>query len=165
MDNPYYERLVNASLRFVSYRPRSEKEFTDFLTNKLKRWKVAGGVLIKKVIERMRELGYVDDKVFAAWWVDQRMAFKQKGRRYIALELARKGISREVIEEVFSTTKDGLAAFNELEVAKIAIERKIVTWARLPIIEQKKKMYTFLAQRGFSSDTICKIIDEIVKKE
>jgi regulatory protein len=157
MDNPYYERLVNASLRFVSYRPRSEKEFTDFLTKKLTKWKVSGGVLIKKVIQRMRELGYVDDRAFAVWWVMQRADFKPKGRRFVAMELTRKGISRDLIEEV--------GGFDEFAGAKKAIEKKIVLWARKPVIEQKKKMYTFLTQRGFSSGTIGKIIDEVVKKD
>jgi len=165
MDNPYYERLVNASLRFVSYRPRSEKEFTDFLSKKLNTWKVSGDVLIKKVIERMRELGYVDDRAFAIWWRDQRTDFKPKGRRFIALELARKGISREIIEDALSASEDEPGALNEVENAKKAIEKKLVLWSHKPIIEQKKKMYTFLAQRGFSSDTIGKIIDEVVKKD
>jgi len=165
MDNPYYEKLVNAALRFVSYRPRSEKELTDFLTKKLTRWKVSGGVLIKKVIERMRELGYVDDRVFAAWWVDQRTSFKPKGRRFIALELTRKGISREYIDEALKGQEGDKKRFNELEGAQKAIQKKLVLWARMPIIEQKKKVYTFLAQRGFSSDTIEKIIDEIDKKD
>jgi regulatory protein len=165
MDNPYYERLVNASLRYVSYRPRSEKEFTDFLTKKLTKWKVSGNVLIKKVIERMRELGYVDDKVFASWWRDQRTDFKQKGRRYIAMELTRKGISRELIEETLNDSRGAEGAFNEFAGARKAIQKKLVLWAQKPLIEQKKKMYTFLAQRGFSSDTIGKIIDEVTKKD
>jgi len=165
MDNPYYERLVNAALRFVSYRPRSEKEFTDFLSKKLNTWKVSGDVLIKKVIERMRELGYVDDRVFAAWWRDQRTDFKPKGKRFIALELARKGISREIIEDVLSEEKGEERSFDELAGARKVIEKKLVIWSQKPLIEQKKKMYTFLAQRGFSSDTIRKIIDETIKKD
>jgi regulatory protein len=165
MDNPYYEKLVNASLRYVSYRPRSEGELTDFLTKKLTRWKVVGGVLVRKVIERMRELGYVDDRAFAAWWRDQRTSFKPKGRRFIALELARKGISREIAEEALSEERADQGAFDELKGARIAIAKKLVLWAHKPLIEQKKKVYTFLAQRGFSSDTIGKIIDEVVKKD
>lgn len=165
MDNPYYEKLVNAALRFVSYRPRSEKELNDFLTKKLARWKVAGGLLINKVVNRMRELGYVDDRKFAVWWVDQRMSFKPKGRRFIAMELTRKGISRETIEDVLEAAGGGQKTFSELKGAQKAIQRKLVLWARKPIIEQKKKVYTFLAQRGFSSDTIGKIIDEIDKKD
>ncbi len=165
MDNPYYEKLINAALRFVSYRPRSEKEFTDFLTKKLAKWKVSGSILIKKVIDRMRELGYVDDRVFASWWLDQRMTFKPAGRRLIAFELMRKGISRDIIDEAFLHQREEKPLFNEIDEAKKSIKKKIVLWERMPLIEQKKKLYTFLAQRGFSSDTIRKIIDEVGEKD
>lgn len=165
MDNPYYEKLINASLRFVSYRPRSERELNEFLTKKLTRWKVSGSLLIQKVIDRMRDLGYVDDVAFAKWWRDQRISFKPKGKRFIALELARKGIAREVTELVLTASEDEKGSFNEFESAKKAISKKIVKWRKMPVIEQKKKMYTFLAQRGFSSETIGKIIDETAKKE
>ena len=97
MDNPYYERLVNAAIRYVSFRPRSEKELRDFLTKKLTKWKVSGDLLISKVIARMGELGYVDDAQFAAWWIDQRTAFKPKGNRLIKMELKAKGVSDSVI--------------------------------------------------------------------
>ena len=46
-----------------------------------------------------------------------------------------------------------------------AIKKKIVIWAQMPIIEQKKKVYTFLAQRGFSSVAIENIIDGLGKKD
>ncbi len=164
MDNPYYEILVNSALRFVSYRPRSEKELTDFLSKKLVKWKVSGSVLIQKVIKRMQELGYVDDSKFVSWWIDQRSEFRPKGKRLLTLELLRKGIPRQTIEEAFSG-RSVETPFNELEGAQKAIKKKLVLWARLPTIEYKKKLYTFLAQRGFSSDTIEKIIDEVVKKE
>lgn len=155
MDNPYYEKLVNAALRFVSFRPRSEKELTDFLTKKLTKWNVSGGVLIQKVVSRMRELGYVDDRAFVSWWITQRCAFRPKGKRALVGELMKKGISKEMIET---------NSFDEDESAKKAIQKKIVLWAKLPIIEQKKKLYAFLAARGFSSETINRIIDGLGEK-
>jgi regulatory protein len=163
MDNPYYEKLVNTALRFVSYRPRSEKEFTDFLSNKLARWKVSGSTLVKKVVERMRELGYVDDQAFTAWWINQRNEFRPKGRRVLIFELLRKGVKRGVIEDTIGSGME--TPLNELESAQKAIQKKIVLWARMPIIEQKKKVYTFLTQRGFTSETIGNIIDELGKKD
>ena len=155
MDNPYYEKLVNAALRFVSFRPRSERELIDFLTKKLAKWKVVGEELIKKVVERMRDLGYVDDHAFVSWWLTQRSTFRPKGKRALVGELMKKGIPKDIIER---------ETFDEYESAKRAIQKKIVVWAKLPIIEQKKKLYTFLAQRGFSSETISRIIDGLGKK-
>ncbi len=163
MDNPYYEKLVGLALRFVSFRPRSQKELTEFLAKKMSKWKVVGAPLLQKVIERMRELGYVDDPKFVSWWITQRSVFRPKGKRALVAELRGKGISTAVIEEVFSGVSS--EDFSEYESAKKSIGKKIVLWAKIPKIEQKKKMYTFLIQRGFSSEIIGRVIDEITKKD
>ncbi len=152
MDNPYYERLVNAALRFVSFRPRSEKELTEFLTKKMVKWDVVGAPLLQKVVERMRELGYIDDKKFAEWWIEQRSAFRPKGKRALIFELQNKGVTHEF-------------QYDEKKAVAKVISKKIEIWARLPKIEQKKKVYTFLAQRGFSSETIRRVIDGLSKKD
>ena len=131
MDNPYYERLVNAALRLVSFRPRSEKELNDFLKGKLKKWKVVGEPLVKKAVDRMRELGYVDDRKFTEWWIEQRNAFRPRGKRALQFELKRKGIS-------------GTFVFDEFAAAKKAIVK----------MKPQQEVYAFLAARGFSSDTI-----------
>lgn len=146
MDNPYYEKLMNAAIRFISFRPRSEKELRDFLLKKPHHED------IDKVVERMRELGYVDDRRFAEWWVGQRISFRPKGKRVLQLELKRKGVEADV-------------KFDEEAAAKKAISKKIDLWSRLPVIEQKKKAYAFLAVRGFSFDTIRRVIDELGKKD
>jgi regulatory protein len=156
MDTSLYESLMRSAYRFVSYRPRSEKELKEFLKKKLSTWKVAGQLSVEKALERMRELGYVDDKKFVSWWVEQRNSFRPKGTRLLKMELLQKGIDRDLLGEM---------SVDEREGAQKAIRKKIVLWAQLPIIEQKKKVYTFLAQRGFSSDTIGAIIDEIGKKD
>lgn len=164
MENPYYDRLLAAALRFVSYRPRSEAEFTDFLQKKLKKWDVAGDLLLEKVKTRMSELGYIDDDAFIAWWISQRLRFRPKGMRIIKQELLKKGFPRDRIEEVISrlTKEDGVS---EEEAAKKAVQKKIILWAKLPRIEQKRKLYTFLVQRGFTSGTISRVIDELIQKE
>lgn len=128
MSNPYYEKLVNAALRFVSFRPRSEKELREFLQKKPNHEDV------EKVMERMRELGYVDDKKFAQWWVEQRSAFRPKGKRVILYELRKKGVIVEF-------------SLDEYALAKKAMARN------------PKNVYSFLSSRGFSSETIRRVID------
>lgn len=156
MDSSLYEKLLNAGFRYASFRPHSEREMRDFLQKTLKRWKTAGSVTVEKVMNRLRDYGHVDDKKFAHWWVEQRSLFRPKGKIAIRMELQKKGIPRSIIDE---------ETIDEQTNARKAIQKKIIKWAQLPIIEQKKKMYTFLAQRGFASDTIEKIIDETVKKD
>jgi len=156
MDNPYYERLVNASIRYVSFRPRSEKELRDFLTQKLTKWKVSGALLISKVIARMGELGYVDDEKFAAWWIDQRTAFKPKGNRLIKMELKAKGVPDSVIASALAPR----GAESLLEAARQAVARKLPLWSKLPDLARKKKLYDYLGRRGFDGETIARVIDD-----
>jgi regulatory protein len=165
MDTTLYDRLLASAFRFVSFRPRSEREIKTFLQNKLKRWNIAGNASVIKAINRLGEYGHVDDRKFALWWIDQRRTFRPKGIRAIKAELSQKGVSRALLDDVFSHESNDEERFDETQEAKKAIRKKIVLWAQMPIIEQKKKVYTFLAQRGFSSQTIENIIDWWVKKD
>ena len=142
--NPTYERLLGASIRFVSYRPRSEKEIRNFLQKKLTRWKIFGGTVVQKVADRLAELGYLDDAKFAAWWVEQRQTFKPKGKRLIMQELKAKGVG---VEDVY-------IAQDEIEAARRAVQKKLTLWEKLSTLDRKKKLSNFLTRRGFAYDTI-----------
>src|SRR5260221_4154782 len=102
MDTTLYEKLLASAFRYVSFRPRSEREIREFLQTKLKRWHIAGDVSVVKAIDRLREYGHVDDRKFAAWWVSQRSAFRPKGARALKAELFKKGVSRDVAQESVS---------------------------------------------------------------
>ena len=149
MDNPYYERLINAAIRFVSFRPRSEHELREFLLKKPNHQD------IEKVILRMRELGYADDEKFASWWVQQRTAFRPKGNRVITMELRSKGVADNVIASVLASR----GSESLLAAARQAVARKMPLWSKLPNMARRKKIYDYLGRRGFDGATIGKLID------
>lgn len=159
-----YEKLMNASLNYVSYRPRSQKEVESYIAKMLKRWKVEDEAVGEKIIMRLAELGYLDDFKFASWWISQRSTHRPKGLRALQFELSSKGISPAVSAEAFRIFQNQEDGVSEPDLAKKAVQKKLVVWAHLPIIEQKKKVFTFLASRGFGSESIGKIIDELAKK-
>ncbi len=68
-----YEKAKNQVFRFLSYRERSEKEVKDYLQRKGYTIDV-----IEKVIKRMKELNYLDDRRFAKLWVKNRANSGQK---------------------------------------------------------------------------------------
>lgn len=156
-----YEKLIAASIRFVSYRPRSAKEITDFVTRKLKNSHTTAPLVIQKVLERLTELGYIDDHAFGIWWVGQRTGRKPKGAKAIRLELLRKGIAPEVISE--SIAKVMKEERSEPELAKAAAEKKRDTWKTLPAAEQKHKLAQYLLQRGFASEVVWSVVDDMAK--
>jgi|SRR3989344_2501218 len=141
-----YQKLLDSSFRFLSFRPRSEKEIGTFLQKKNSR-------LAEKVTERLRELGYVDDVKFVQWWVSQRQGRKPKGMRMIIYELLGKGVARDIIEQVLSSEAE-----NQEELAKRALQSKIKT------IQDHKKLMNFLLRRGFDASTARHAVDESLGK-
>jgi regulatory protein len=162
MDSLLYEKLVNAALRFVSYRPRSEKEIKDYLSKSIQSHKITSETETSAVFKRMQELGYADDFKFASWWIEARISTKPKGIKLIKYELAQKGVKPEVVslamEKLLNLSESG----NELELnaARKAVKSKVIQLSRLPIVERKNKLFGYLNRRGFSADVIRSVIDE-----
>ena len=162
MDETEYERLLGAAIRFVSFRPRTKKEFREFCHKTLKRHHTTAPLVIEKVLARLTELGYVDDLKFVEWWVGQRRAFKPKGTRVISMELRAKGIPKDVIDTYMASVSEDS---DEYLLAQKAVARKVALWKTLPAIAQKKKLYDFLSRRGFDSETVARVVDDVVGKE
>jgi regulatory protein len=162
-----YQKLIEGALHFVSIRPRSEKELKEFLIKKANRQKTNLSVT-DAVMARLRELGYADDKVFASWWFTARTHTKPKGRRLIEYELIRKGVPPKIIREVINDETpdtDTNSEKSELSLAKSAISKKLHLWNSLPILQKKRKIYSFLTRRGFSSEIIGSVVDDVTGKD
>ncbi len=132
-----------------------------FLTKKAEKIKAPADVL-DQVMDRLKELAFIDDRKFAMWWVEQRTGRKPKGSQIIKLELRQKGIAPEIIEEVLSGTE---SLKDEGDAAKRAIEKKLPLWEKYPIMQRKKKIYEFLARRGFPGGAIARTIDWATQKD
>lgn len=160
MEKTSYERLMAAALRFVSYRPRSKKEILDFLKKTLRRHNTSAPLVVDQVMNRLTELGYADDQVFVAWWVDQRTRATPKGVRVIVQELMAKGIVRADAETYLAAS-----GIDEKEKALRVLEKKLRVWSALPKDVHKRKAFDYLYRRGFSSGVIRSIVDGVGAKE
>lgn len=166
-DDLIFEKYYNYSLRFLSYRPRSEKELKDKL-----KFKKVEPLIIEQIIIKLKEQNFLNDEEFTKWWIEQRTTFKVQGLNLIKLELMQKGIQKEVIENQISkilaeqdpALQDKSSILNERENAKKLIERKMERLKDLPRQEVYQKIGSFLARRGFDMDTIHSLIDEFYKK-
>jgi regulatory protein len=157
MDDEIYQQLMNASLRLLSIRPRSNKEIADYLYRKTQH---EHDDVVDRVIMRLTELGYADDLKFAGWFTSQRQSRKPKGDRFIENELKQKGVSPDIIDTVLKSSDAG----SQKDLAIKSVSRKIHLWGKLPLFEFKNKIYTFLARQGFDQDTIRAVIDETIQK-
>lgn len=151
LDKDQSTKALEKSFRLLGIRPRSQKE----LEKKLKEKEFAPEI-IKKVIARIKELGYLDDKKFAKAWLEARK-FSHKGKYVVQRELKQKGVAEETIRK----TINSYSARDELKSAKEIAEKKIKSYKDLNKFAKKQKLAQFLARRGFSWETITKILGKI----
>lgn len=146
-------RAKEALYRLLGYRARSESE----LRGRLRRKQFAEPV-IDRALADLRQQGLVDDRQFAEAWVSNRLSTGRAGRTRLAWELRARGIERQVAEE-------SLAQISEAEEFPFALEVAERRYERLRGEEPealRRKLASFLMRRGFSYDTIDRVLTKIL---
>ena len=87
------------------------------------------------IISRLISKGYLDDRKFAEWYVENRFVKKGISQKRLAMELMKKGIAREIIDEVLGSRND------EEEILKI-IAKKRTKYT-------EEKLIAYLCRQGF----------------
>ncbi|HBB02868.1 MAG: regulatory protein RecX, regulatory protein [Candidatus Peregrinibacteria bacterium GW2011_GWF2_38_29] len=174
-----YERLMSYALFLLGIRRLTSQEMVLRLRKRLKKYgggaenedcenaealaektAAANEEAIEKVIERLKELKYINDTEYLSDFVENRLKLKPKGVRGIKFELMKKGIKNEDIDKYFSE--------NEIDESGIALElaeRKMKSLARVPKEKQKSRLIMFLTSRGFKGQTVYDTIEKINQKK
>jgi len=143
------EVAYQRALRFLSYRPRSEKEVVDNLQKHETPEQV-----VEEIIERLKQNGMVDDVKFARLWLENRSEFRPRGYYALRSELRQKGIGDAVIET-------SLGEIDELELAFRAGRKKAAKLTSGDEQVFKQKLYGFLSRRGFNYEIISDVVGAI----
>lgn len=147
---------MDIALRFLAARPRSRWE----LERRLRRGGV-GESDAAVALDRLAELGYVDDAAFARWLGEQRDRHAPRGARLVEAELRQSGVAPEVIaayrDEHASperSAEDAGLPGSEAERAQQALMRHL---RGRPLPEEpqaRQRIGQFLMRRGFDPDTV-----------
>lgn len=132
-----FGKCLNAALRLLSYRPRSEAEIRTRLSRRF------NGETIEGVILQLRERQMIDDVAFAAFWREARDSFSPRGRLLLKVELRNKGIDTELIDKVLDGIDDEESAYR-------AAQKRGRTLAKEDYETFRRKLGAFLRRRGFS---------------
>ena len=161
-----FGKLYQRTLEWVLMRPRSVKETREYLLRKIKkssadtlrsRPSLRGSLATfapvvaqvssedffdfsKTVIARLLSKGYLDDRKFAEFYVDNRFVKKGVSGKRLRMELMKKGISREIIDDVLNRRND------EDELDKM-IARKRAKY-------DDEKLIQYLCRQGFSYELV-----------
>jgi regulatory protein len=156
--------VLDAAARFLEARPRSEAE----VRSKLLRLGYRSD-LVDGAVTRLVELGYLDDDTFARSWVDSRDRSSPRGEHALRLELARKGVAREIIDEVLGERRDDAAvraaqagdllpASPDEAAADRLLAKRMASLVREPDLRKRRqKAYALLARSGFSPDVCARM--------
>lgn len=111
----------------------------------------------QQVLDRFTEVGLLNDAAFARDWVEAG-ARRQRGRRVLAAELARKGVADELIEEALATR----SADDDLEAARALALRRLPSLAKLDRQVRYRRLCALLQRRGFSWAVVAQVSREVL---
>ncbi|MDO5499278.1 MAG: regulatory protein RecX [Propionibacteriaceae bacterium] len=111
----------------------------------------------EEVLDRMAEVGLIDDGEFARSWVDSRQQRRQLSRTVLRRELQRKGVDRELVDEAV----DRVSSEDEHSAAQALAEKKLRSVRGLDRTVQRRRIAGALARRGFSSEIVQSVLRDL----
>src|SRR3989338_10427961 len=130
--------------QLLKFRASSEKEIRDRLKQK-----GFPPEIISQTVEYLYRLKYLNDREFAAAWTNSRLN-KPLGVRRIRLELKQKGVSEDIIAEAWDSVRE---KYREYDTVLALAKTKLKRMKGVEDAKAKRRIYTFLAHRGFNPDT------------
>ena len=141
--NPLLEKAVN----LLSYRAHSRKELSD----KLKHKTGCKEAELEEVLNRLEELGFLNDRTYASSVV-RSCARKGYGAQRALSELARRGIPKELREE----------ALSDMSETGDTLEQLIRGRLRNPANrDEVRKVSAAMVRRGYTWDEIRHAIERV----
>jgi regulatory protein len=150
--------VMEAAAAFLAVRPRSVME-----TRRRLQALGYGPAMVEDVIERLRTVGYLDDRAFAQAWVESRDRSRPRGSHALRRELQLKGVDREVVDEVLAARAEAGVAdpagpfaaspSAERDAGQRLLQRQASRLEREPDPRRRRqKAYALLARHGFAPD-------------
>ena len=149
----HFHRYLNAAIQYLSYRPRSESELRTRL-----RQRGFDGDIHEAVITRLKEQGLVNDMDFAQFWRDDRESFSPRSRWLTGLELKRKGVANDIIDQVVEAIDDDDSAYR-------AALGKTRSLPRSDYQVFRRRLGEHLKRRGFSYEVINNTVERLWQEQ
>lgn len=157
---PNREELKKArslALRYLSYRDRSRHEIIAYLAQK-----DFSESAIEQTMDRLNELGYVNDERFALNWGRYRISKKKYGEHRLRRELQAKGLEAEIIHQSLTTL------YSETDPKALALscaEKKLAGLRGIASDKKKRRLAQFLQRQGFSSETVFHTVNRLLSAD
>ncbi len=144
-----HQRARQIVLRQLAVGPRTRRQLADKLRDKDCPDEVA-----RAVLDRMTEVGLVDDEAFAEMFVRSRQDTLGLAGTAIRHELRQKGVAQEIVDQALSE----VTPEHERPVAEGLVARRLRTMRGLPREVQVRRLAGFLARKGYGAGVSYEVI-------
>lgn len=150
-----YDRALN----MLAARARSSADLRRHLVRKGE-----PAPLVEAAIARLLAAGVLDDAAYARAFTRGKALAGGASRRRVQQELSRKGVARDVADEAVAEV------YEEEEIDEGAsldrlVQKRLRSLARLEPEVRDRRLWSFLARRGFDADAIRKAIERATGDE
>ncbi len=140
------DKLKTKVLKYIVYKKRSEQEIRDKFSSEEQD-------ILEDVIERLKELNYIDDNNYIERSIAEFLALKNMSIKEISYKLLSKGISKSMIDDYIYNHKENLLDY-EIKSATNIIHKK---QSQMELEDIK----TFLFKKGYMSESINIALEEL----
>lgn len=150
-----FDRAAN----MLAARPRATRDLERLLVRKGE-----PAEHVSAALERLAAMGALDDARFARQFIRSRIAGAGLSRRRLQSELWRRGVAREVIDAALAEVIVEDEVDEDAQIAQVAA-KKLRTLRSLDPIAARRRLYAFLARRGYDAGAIRRVIDTLPGEE
>ena len=159
------EAVLTAAVRLLEAAPRTVADLRRRLTRAA--WPPP---LIEGALERLTELGFLDDEAFARNWLESRDRARPRGERALKVELRRKGVDADTVTGALDDRREAAAASagddDPVSPDEVAAERLLARRARSleRLTDERARRqwaYALLARNGFDPDVAARVAGRV----
>lgn len=151
-----FNKIFEKAINYTIIRPRSEKEMREYLTFK----RGLASEEAEKIIKKLKEKEYLDDRRFTEWYVENRLSFGVHGENKIYAELLSKGINSSLAKEVLKSRINLETQPETLEKIREYALKAVKNIKADSSFERNQKLTQKLLSRGFKYSDIQKALKE-----
>jgi|SRR5262245_5907467 len=118
---------------------------------------------VDDAIARLQSSGVLDDAAYARQFARSKTLGSGLSRRRLQQELAKRGVAREVSDAAIAEVFEEEGVDDNASIEGVA-RKKLKTLDKLDLPTQRRRLYAFLARRGFDSDDITRVTEALVQQ-
>ncbi|MFI5241699.1 MAG: regulatory protein RecX [Gemmatimonadales bacterium] len=146
-----FDRAAN----MLAARPRATRDLERLLVRKGE-----PAAHVAAAVHRLTAMGALDDARFARQFIRSKIASAGLSRRRLQSELWRRGIARDVVDAALTDVLAEDEVDEDAQLEQVAA-RKLRTLRSLDPATGRRRLYAFLARRGYDSSAIRRVLDKL----